>query len=172
MRHSEIEEAFKRHGPQVLHRARSLLGDLDEAKDILQEVFISFAQLASFDDRRGSVSTWLYRVTTNRCLNRLRDAERRRRLAALRARTMEAVVFGTDADSRILVRALLAGAEERAAEAAIYVHVDGMSHAEAAELLGVSRKTVGNLLERFSRYAARSTGPNDEARSDELEEPA
>ena len=172
MKHSEVEEDFKRHGPQVLHRARGLLGDLDEAKDVLQEVFISFAQLAAFDVRRGSVSTWLYRVTTNRCLNRLRDADRRRRLATLRARTMDAVVLGTDADTRILVRALLAGAEERSAEAAVYVHVDGMSHAEAAELLGVSRKTVGNLLERFGRHAARSTGRDDELRSEELEEPA
>jgi RNA polymerase sigma-70 factor (ECF subfamily) len=31
--------------------------------------------------------------------------------------------------------------------------MDGMSHEEAAEVLGVSKRTVGNLLERFQAWA-------------------
>ena len=33
-----------------------------------------------------------------------------------------------------------------------------MSHAEAAEILGVSRRTVGNLVERFLRFARQRAG--------------
>ena len=48
---------------------------------------------------------------------------------------------------------LLRDAEPQQAQAALHVHVDGMSHAEAAKVLGVSRRTVGNLLERFTAWA-------------------
>jgi DNA-directed RNA polymerase specialized sigma24 family protein len=35
----------------------------------------------------------------------------------------------------------------------VYVYVEGLSHEEAAELLGVSRRTIGNLLDRFVEWA-------------------
>lgn len=54
----------------------------------------------------------------------------------------------------VLVRQLLAQTDERSATAAIYVYVDGMSHKEAAEVMDVSRQTVGSLLERFDVEAA------------------
>jgi RNA polymerase sigma-70 factor (ECF subfamily) len=53
----------------------------------------------------------------------------------------------------LLMRQLLAEADERQAAAAVYVLMDGMSHEEAAEVLGVSKRTVGNLLERFQAWA-------------------
>ena len=43
--------------------------------------------------------------------------------------------------------------------------LDGMSHAEAAELLGVSRRTVGNLLARFEGFARQHV----EKKSDDFE---
>lgn len=173
MRHGEVEAAFRQYGPLVFHRARALLGEAEAAKDIVQEVFIAaFTELHDFDARRGSISSWLYRVTTNRCLNLLRDTQRHRRLALLRMSTSASSAGAAQADNRILVRSLLAGAEVRCAEAAVYVHMDGMSHAEAAELLGVSRKTVGNLLDRFGHYAQKTAGSSDQPRSTGQEEPA
>ena len=50
---------------------------------------------------------------------------------------------------------LLAEADEKQAQAAVYVYLDGMSHEEAAELLGVSKRTVGNLIDRFVAWAQR-----------------
>ena len=50
---------------------------------------------------------------------------------------------------------LLREADSRQAEAAVYVHIDGMSYSEAAVLLGVSKRTVGNLIERFNTWAAK-----------------
>jgi RNA polymerase sigma-70 factor (ECF subfamily) len=41
----------------------------------------------------------------------------------------------------------------------VYVFLDGMSHEEAAELLGVSKRTVGNLLERFQAWAQEQLEP-------------
>jgi RNA polymerase sigma-70 factor (ECF subfamily) len=65
---------------------------------------------------------------------------------------------GTEArispEEMLLMRRLLAEADERCATAALYVFVDGMSHAETAKILGVSKRTVGNLIQSFRDFAA------------------
>ena len=53
-----------------------ILGSVQDAEDVLQEVLLAAWQsLAGFDGR--SLRAWLYRIATNRCLNYLRDASRR-----------------------------------------------------------------------------------------------
>lgn len=152
MREAEVAECFQRYGALVFRRARTLLGSEDEAKDVVQEVFVSaFTKLTHFDRDKGAASTWLYRVTTNRCLNLIRD---RRRRAQILGDAELGVRPSADLEEQVRLRRLLSAVEPRCAEAAIYVLMDGMTHAEAAELLGVSRRTVGNLLLAFQRRVA------------------
>lgn len=55
-----------------------LLGSLTDAEDLLQETMIAaWRGLGGFAER-ASLRSWLYRIATNRCLNALRDAGRRR----------------------------------------------------------------------------------------------
>ena len=65
----------------------------------------------------------------------------------------------TRPEELVLLRRLLETADERQATAAVYVFLDGMSHEEEAALLGVSKRTVGNLLERFQAWAQAQLEP-------------
>ena len=56
-------------------------------------------------------------------------------------------------DDGLVLRKLLSEAAPDQARAAVYVYIDGMSHQDAAELLNISRRSVGNLLERFNQWA-------------------
>ena len=152
MMRGELESIFEKYGPMVFRRAKAILGNEDEAKDATQEVFIRAFLNAERFEHRSHVTTWLYRITTNVCLNWIRDAKRRRELNEEHFGDRENAAMPIN-DRFVLARKLLAEAEEEWALAAIYVHVDGMSHAEAAKLLGVSRRTIGNLLMRFERFA-------------------
>jgi RNA polymerase sigma-70 factor (ECF subfamily) len=59
-----------------------ILGSFQDAEDVLQETLLSAWQaLDRFDGR--SLRAWLYRIATNRCLNYLRDASRRPKVATL-----------------------------------------------------------------------------------------
>lgn len=151
----EIGALFDRYGPMVYRRARRLLGSHEDAEEATQEVFIRALKAGDGFERKSKVSTWLYRITVNYCLNKLRDRDRRRELWSTHVSpTGEESNTVKPANERmILMRRLLAEADEQMARAALHVHVDGMSHAEAAELLGVSRRTVGNLLTRFNEWA-------------------
>lgn len=149
----DVAQLFQRYGPLILRRAKRLLGNEAEAEEALQEIFIKvIGAIDRFEDREAVIN-WLYRITTNHCLNQLRGRKRRR--AAMQAYR--------DAprrrDSRVVdlttLRWLIAEADPQLAMAAFYVHIDGMSHNEAAALLKVSRRTVGNLIDRFNVWAQR-----------------
>lgn len=148
-----LADLFARHGPLVYRRALQILGHPQDAEEATQEVFIRASRALDRFDERARVSTWLYRITSNYCLNALRDRRRRRALMAEHGPEVAAEPSLVGAEDLILLRRLLAEADPREAEAALAVYVDGMSHAEAAVVLEVSRRTVGNLCARFVEWA-------------------
>ena len=157
----EVGELFRQHGPMVYRRALRLLGRREDADEAMQEVFIRAMRGASSFEGRSGVTTWLYQITTHYCLNLLRDRARRRQLLQENLEPSEAQ-GGAAPSELILLRRLLAEADEQQARAAVYVYLDGMSHEEAAGLLGVSKRTVGNLIDRFLAQAnQRSASPGD-----------
>jgi RNA polymerase sigma-70 factor (TIGR02960 family) len=74
------DDAFQKlvepHRRELLVHCYRILGSLQDAEDVLQEVLMSaWRALERFDGR--SLRAWLYRIATNRCLNFLRDETRR-----------------------------------------------------------------------------------------------
>jgi RNA polymerase sigma-70 factor, ECF subfamily len=65
------------HRRELLLHCYRVLGSLAEAEDLVQEtMFAAWRGFADFEGR-SSVRTWLYRIATNRCLNAVRDRDRR-----------------------------------------------------------------------------------------------
>jgi RNA polymerase sigma-70 factor (ECF subfamily) len=152
---AEIEELYRRFGALVRRRARSILGDEQEAMDAAQEVFVRvIAAMAEFRGQ-SQPSTWLYRITTNLCLNRIRDGKRRRDRLAEVAQAGGPFPAGAapSPEARTALRGLLAQVPEDLAQVAVYYYVDEMDQAEIAAVLGVSRRTIGYRLDRFREVA-------------------
>lgn len=148
MDESPIDGLYRSYGPGVLRRARSLLGSEPAAWDALHEVFVRV--LHNLDVFRGESSpmTWLYRITTNYCLNQLRDAGRHR--ARIRQHGLVlAKVSADDPELRLTLLQLLNRIPDELCEIAVYHYIDRMTHEEIAGVMGVSRRTVGNHLQAF-----------------------
>jgi RNA polymerase sigma-70 factor (ECF subfamily) len=135
---SAFEQLYRRYGGLVLRRARRLLSDEQAARDVCQDVFVQLLQRGR-DVPPACEVAWLYRVTTNCCLNIIRRARLWRRLAQVVGRT-DAVNPG------IPLPTFLRGVPKHLHEVAIYYGVDGMSQDEIALVLGLSQKTVSNRL--------------------------
>lgn len=167
MKRAQIKELFERYGPMVYRRARQILGGHEEAEEATQEVFLKALRTDSSFRGKSRASTWLYSITTNYCLNVIRNRKRRQELWDQHKvdEEWQPARVGANPQAIVLMQLLLSEApDDRWAAAAVYVYVDGMSHQEAAKVLGVSKRTVGNLLERFGSWAReRLMGSESEA---------
>lgn len=150
----DVEAMYRSYGHSVLRRARQILGSDEEAGEVLQEIFVQLVARPDQFAGRSAPSTFLYAVTTHACLARLRDRKNRARLIDEQVRPWTTDVDPRATDTGAMLRAALARLTDDEARAAVYYHLDGMSHAEIGELLGCSRRQVGNLLERIARRLA------------------
>ena len=160
---AELEALYRSYGPLVRRRARTLLGDDLEAQDALQEVFVRVIGAMGEFRRQSQPSTWLYRITTNLCLNRIRDGRRRREHLQPTGRGSGGVPGhggqrGLPPETRATLRRVLGDIAPELAEIAIYYYVDEMDQVEIAQILGVSRRTIGYRLDRFRSEAQRVLG--------------
>ncbi len=82
------EDAFEilvtRHQASVLNLIYRFIGDRTQAKDLAQEVFLRVWQAAKTYEPKAKFTTWIYRITTNLCLNELKSARRKRWFQFLR----------------------------------------------------------------------------------------
>jgi RNA polymerase sigma-70 factor (ECF subfamily) len=73
----EFTRIYEDNKSRVYSTALRVLGNSADAEDVTQEVFIKvYRKLDSFEGR-SQLSTWLYRITVNKCLDLLRKRKRR-----------------------------------------------------------------------------------------------
>ena len=72
----DVEHAYRRYGPMVLRRCRQMLKDEQLATDAMQDVFVQLLRNQARLEDRG-MSSLLYRIATNTCLNKIRSQQRR-----------------------------------------------------------------------------------------------
>jgi RNA polymerase sigma-70 factor (ECF subfamily) len=163
-------------GQRVLSVAMRLLQDRGEAEDLTQEVFVAlYHHLPEF---RGEsrLSTWIYRITRNRALNRLKFLKRRQH--GHHADVDDPIVArgvvdpetgdGARADplrglhhkglSTVLEAHLRALPEEQRT-LVVLRDLEELSYEEVAEVTGLPLGTVKSRLHRARAELARRLGP-------------
>jgi RNA polymerase sigma-70 factor (ECF subfamily) len=149
----ELEELYARHSRSVFRRARQLLGDEEAARDATQEVFMRVMRLGGAVPAQPTPTAWLHCVTTNLCLNQLRDRNRRKGL--LTANYAPDVAVAPGGEARAVVLEILARVPEELQDVAVYFFVDELTYDEIARLMGVSKRTVSNRLSSFRELVGR-----------------
>jgi len=161
------EEAFREvvtlYQHKVLNLVFRLLGDYEEAQDLSQEVFV--AVFKHIDAFRGDArfSTWLYRIATNLCMNRLKYHKRR-----ARDRT-QSLTEGPEGDGGMLplvsnsptpeklmaghqlevaVQKALANLSEEYRTLIVLRDTEHMAYADIATITGLNEGTVKSRLHR------------------------
>jgi RNA polymerase sigma-70 factor (ECF subfamily) len=137
--------------PVVMAHAHRLLGDRAEAEDVAQEAMLRLWRIAP-DWRMGEakVTTWLYRVVANLCLDRLR----RPRAVALDAiDEPQDASAGVEADMQQdqrqrALRGALIRLPDRQRQAVVLRHIEGLANPEIAEIMGIGVEAVESLTAR------------------------
>ena len=150
-------EAFgllvRRHQRRVYRLAVHLLKSGAEAEDVTQDTFVrAYGALDRFDGR-SEPFTWIYRICVNLSLNALRSRKTRRASSPDDPRIEGLLVDNRPAGGspqrstadKQLGRALLEGIDDLSdtlRTTLVLVCIDGLSHAEAGEVLGCPEGTV------------------------------
>ena len=141
-------EAFatliERHYGLIYRVGARVLSDDEAAADLAQDVCVGLASRLPSYRGESRFSTWLYRVVLNAALDRLRrdGAQRRNDAAYAEVDAMtRAGQAAIDAEA-LWLRQMLNGLADDLRTTVVLVLQEGLRHAEAAEVLGVSESTV------------------------------
>lgn len=152
-------ELVARYQDRVYGLAVRLLTAGEDARDAAQEIFIRvFRALPGFD-LRADFATWLYRVATNACLDKLRRRRRERlrslpleegpgwqdRLRDDRAGPEDALL---NKERLQELRRAVAGLPDGYRVALVLHHYQQLSYRQVAECLGLPEKTVATRIRR------------------------
>lgn len=150
-----IEEIFKAYSAMVYRVCLRYVRDREEAEDLTQEVFLKVDRgLAAF--KAGSaVSTWVYRIAINTCLDHLRVSKRRAELlqeCAFDAAVLRNLSTGGDRElARIDLDRLLRNAKPEVREYLFLTQLEGLSYEQAAEVTGKSAVAIAQAVSRFRK---------------------
>ncbi|MFT3842300.1 MAG: sigma-70 family RNA polymerase sigma factor [Myxococcaceae bacterium] len=147
----ELETLYRQYAPVLFRRARRLVGRDAEAWDVVQQVFERLMTSSEAFRREATPMTWLWRITTNVALNHLRGRSLREPDGKASA---EEHSQDDGIEARNLIAVWLKQLDEREATVATLLYVDGLTQEEVADVLGLSRKTIGREVEQLRQKAA------------------
>jgi RNA polymerase sigma-70 factor (ECF subfamily) len=138
----------------VLRAAFRILGNLDDAHDVAQTVFLTLWRSLDRYDHTRRFDTWLYKVTVNAAIDMSRKAGPRGVLQPLTDASRDRLLAtGPDAEGQLnraelqkVFLRLSAALPERQRAAFVLRELQGLSTAQVAEALDVTESTVRNHL--------------------------
>lgn len=152
---------FAKYTRPLVNFANRLLANRERAEEIAQEVFLEVHRARKTYAPRARFSTWIYRMSTNRCLNELRRPERRIMVSkpndadAEDRNDPEPVEDGPDPLATLQGRRLLESIQvamgdlpEQQRTAIILCRYHALSYREIAEVMETTESAVRSLIHR------------------------
>ena len=140
---TEFETLYIQYFPSSMRLAMSLLHEEDEARDVVQEVFL---KLWESDNRVENPSAFLIRAVRNACLNRISMLDTRdkiRQRIMLDAPPDDIDIDGRNEEVRLAIQKLLTPRERDVVDR---IYTEGLSYKDAADNLEVSVAAVNKNI--------------------------
>jgi RNA polymerase sigma-70 factor (ECF subfamily) len=153
-------EMVREHQDRVFDLVFRMLGDREEALDVSQEIFVSIHGAVARFRGDSRVSTWMFRIARNHCLNRLkylgrRDRGRSTEISDVSEALLEAQAPSVRPDEAMvereqkrLVQAAIAQLAEEHRLLVVLRDIEGLSYHEIAAIVDEPEGTVKSRLHR------------------------
>jgi RNA polymerase sigma-70 factor, ECF subfamily len=156
-----LDELIGRKTKPLLQLCQRILGDLEEARDVVQVTFFKVWENRQKFDERWSPNTWIFRIASNLAIDHLRCRKTRERSnEPVRQHLLH--VLGSAAENDLLrlnqgevatiFRELSAGLSEKQRMAFLLREIEGFSCHEIADILSCRESTVRNHLFNARKY--------------------
>lgn len=181
-----FNELVRLYDKRVFRLVLRMLNDRAEAEDVAQEVFVTIFKAIGNFRGESKLSTWIYRIATNHCKNRIKYLDRRARgkkseldelseHAAMESASMSSSAQVARPDEQAeanqietIVRAAIAELDEDQRELVILRDVENLSYEEIQQITGLPEGTVKSRLHRarlsLMKSVQKATGLTKEAK--------
>lgn len=149
MDEQNFERIFKAYFPALMAFSRKILGDEDDAREVVHQVFINLWERRTEIDLSTSLKSYLFTAVNNRSLNVIRDRKKfSREEVPERAANwdLSAELESLELEERI--RGVIAGLPERCRVIFELNRFEGLSYGDIAKELDISLKTVENQMSK------------------------
>lgn len=149
------DELYRRYAARVYTLCRRYVGDDDEAKDLMQESLIrALDKISTFKYLgKGSLYGWISRIAINKALNQIR--RKRWRTVSLDLWTQDTLPEPTEQEMEAIPEEKLLEWISKLPDVRRTVFnlycIDGYSHREISEMLGISEKGSASSLAKARR---------------------
>lgn len=134
-----FEEIYREHSDRMKSIAYNHLGNASDAEDAVQEMFLKVHRAASTYNGESAFTTWMYRVLINTCYDALRRRQRRIQSTSIDdALPVERAGSSVDDAKRMTLRKMLTDLPEQRRTVFMLFEIEGLSHAEIAQILNIS----------------------------------
>ncbi|MCA0905178.1 MULTISPECIES: RNA polymerase sigma factor [Ruegeria] len=143
-----------RLGPRCYSVALRMLGNRAEAEDVTQDAMMRLWQMApNWVSGQAKVSTWLYRVTLNLCVDirRKKTPDRLSDVPEPEDGKASVVDRMQDEARKDALQSALAELPERQRQAVVLRHIEELPNPEIAGIMGISVEAVESLTARGKR---------------------
>jgi RNA polymerase sigma factor (sigma-70 family) len=162
-----FEELYEQYKKMVYNLSLNYVQNHEDAQEITQDVFVSVHQRLSDFEHNAEISTWLYRIAINKCLDHIKRAKRKKRFGFVRS-----LFGGDDGISHDLFHFDHPGVqlEQKEALKNIFAHINELpanqktalllskteqrSQADVALIMGISEKAAESLIQRAKKNLA------------------
>ena len=144
---------WQAHSSNVLNLAFRMLKDRDQAEDILMDVFVQVPKAVQGFRGESALGTWLYRLTVNACLMKLRSQKRHRELEEEKLDVIVEEVIGKvnsqgeDFDAELLEK----GLAQLPAETRSMLWLKDAEDLDVKDLAEIYKMPEGTVKARLSR---------------------
>jgi RNA polymerase sigma-70 factor, ECF subfamily len=149
----QYAELVKRYEEKLLRYVRYMIGDR-EADEVVQETFIkAFVKLRSFDEKRGKFSSWIYRISHNEAMNKIKKKKHvsldfNDWLKEILPGKVNVEVEYERQEEKEMVRRCLNGTDLIYRSVLSLYYLEDKSYDEISEILKIPMGTVGIRLRR------------------------
>lgn len=152
---TDFESLYRDYRSRVFSTAFRMVKNYADAEDITQDVFVKvFKKLDSFRGE-AALSTWIYRIAVNACL----DFLRRRKLRQTVPLDDEMTAGSRPISVAKLVEGTLPLMPEGYRTVFVLYDIQGLKHSEIAKVLGITEGASKSQLHRARAFLRRELAP-------------
>jgi len=157
-------EIYHRYKHLLLRHAYKKLGDREAVEDILQELFVHLWEQKETLTINGNLAGYLYTAIRNRVFNEFYRSQRKSLHFVSLAEFMDKGEYSTDLtvlenELNAIIDREISQLPPRMGQVLRLSRLDGMSHKEIAEELGIAESTVSNQVGTALRQLKVKLGP-------------